>query len=319
MYDGTTKGEYRIMLQGVGNKVFRYGSASEESIQAFADERLYLSAPVVFNGPFESDMYVNFHEAWERVTYELERYERDYLGGKNKDGFQIVTPFNRGLFMEIIDDPEKKKEFEEKVRREVIDTTEKLGENGRLADFYEDYLSDSIWMEQGDRYRGFALMYDKNKLENGVLYDGEERKLFKKASFKKVSYTETRHDFGTELFKLLTQKSQDDVKRDLKPILLQTLVTKNKGHALEKEWRLCSLPDDIELQNEVSYMSVKPEAVFVGTNIEYDLKLELCRIAKKKKTHVYEVYADPATQFYRLNFRKVDYKALQTKAATANI
>ena len=45
MYDGTTKGEYRIMLQGVGNKVFRYGSASEESIQAFADERLYLSAP----------------------------------------------------------------------------------------------------------------------------------------------------------------------------------------------------------------------------------------------------------------------------------
>ena len=127
MYDGTTKGEYRIMLQGVGNKVFRYGSASEESIQAFADERLYLSAPVVFNGPFESDMYVNFHKAWERVTYELERYERDYLGGKNKDGFQIVTPFNRGLFMEIIDDPEKKKEFEEKVRREVIDTTEKLG------------------------------------------------------------------------------------------------------------------------------------------------------------------------------------------------
>ena len=72
------------MLQGVGSKVFRYESANEENIQAFADDRLYFAAPDVFNGPFEKSVYVDFYRAWELVSYELEHYERDYLGGKNK-------------------------------------------------------------------------------------------------------------------------------------------------------------------------------------------------------------------------------------------
>ena len=159
------------MLQGVGSKVFRYESANEENIQAFADDRLYFAAPDVFNGPFEKSMYVDFSRAWELVSYELEHYERDYLGGKNKDSFRIITPFNREFFTKTSETPESRKAFEDKICLAIGDITGKLGANGRMADFYEDYLSDNVWMEHGDHYRGFALMYDKAKLEKGVLYD----------------------------------------------------------------------------------------------------------------------------------------------------
>lgn len=296
------------MLQGVGSKVFRYGSANEENVQAFADDRLYFAAPDVFNGPFEKSMYVDFSRAWELVSYELEHYERDYLGGRNKDSFQMITPFNRGFFTETSGTSEGRKAFEDKVRIAMGDITKKLGANGRMADFYEDYLSDNVWIEHGDHYRGFALMYDKAKLEKGMLYDCGDRELFKKASLSKVSYREARHDFGVELFRLLSQKSHDDIKNGLKPVLLQMLTIRNKSRASEKEWRLCSFPEDINTPDEAAYMSVKPEAVFVGADIDHDMKLELCRIAKKKKLHVYEVYVDSATPFYRLDFRKIDNK-----------
>lgn len=296
------------MLQGVGSKVFRYESANEENIQAFADDRLYFAAPDVFNGPFEKSMYVDFYRAWELVSYELEHYERDYLGGKNKDSFRIITPFNREFFTKTSETPESRKVFEDKICLAIGDITGKLGANGRMTDFYEDYLSDNVWMEHGDHYRGFALMYDKAKLEKGVLYDPEDRELLKKASFGKVSYREARHDLGAELFKLLSQKSHNDIKNGLKPVLLQMLTTRNKSRASEKEWRLCCFPEDINTPDEAAYMSVKPEAVFVGEDIDHDVKLELCRIAKKKKLHVYEVYVDPATPFYRLDFRKIDNK-----------
>ena len=123
-----------------------------------------------------------------------------------------------------------------------------------------------------------------------------------------MNYREARHDLGAELFKLLSQKSHNDIKNGLKPVLLQMLTNRNKSRASEKEWRLCSFPEDINTPDEAAYMFVKPEAVFVGEDIDHDVKLELCRIAKKKKLHVYEVYVDPATPFYRLDFRKIDNK-----------
>ena len=165
-----------------------------------------------------------------------------------------------------------------------------------IACFSETIKSVTMWSHYADYHKGFVLEYDlRPTLSNGIPNVG----------IYPVIYDDKRYD-GTQyiLWEFLRMLGVKLPNPDTLSYI-KCALHKSSQWEYEKEWRLIdsNLRDNIISENK-TWVSLKPTAIYYGTNISSDNKNRLHSIAQGKNLKEYNMYIDYAFDKYEMQYRE---------------
>ena len=311
----TVKPISHALVEMMPDKLFRYRNCSEMSVEAFENDKVYALTADMFNDPY--DMLLRFDiEAVKNMFNSLLSNEsfyrlRDVLGkGKTlpdivKQNFdQENISQIKNIVLSITNDSEIDS-FVSNRRNEVMDMVDLYfpllatfvnKRTATISCFSETIKSVTMWSHYADYHKGFVLEYDlRPTLSNGIPNVG----------IYPVIYDDKRYD-GTQyiLWEFLRMLGVKLPNPDTLSYI-KCALHKSSQWEYEKEWRLIdsNLRDNIISENK-TWVSLKPTAIYYGTNISSDNKNRLHSIAQGKNLKEYNMYIDYAFDKYEMQYRE---------------
>ena len=311
----TVKPISHALVEMMPDKLFRYRNCSEMSVEAFENDKVYALTADMFNDPY--DMLLRFDiEAVKNMFNSLLSNESFYrlkdVLGKGKTLPDIVKQnFDqenisqiKNIVLSITNDSEIDS-FVSNRRNEVMDMVDLYfpllatfvnKRTATIACFSETIKSVTMWSHYADYHKGFVLEYDlRPTLSNGIPNVG----------IYPVIYDDKRYD-GTQyiLWEFLRMLGVKLPNPDTLSYI-KCALHKSSQWEYEKEWRLIdsNLRDNIISENK-TWVSLKPTALYYGTNISSDNKNRLHSIAQGKNLKEYNMYIDYAFDKYEMQYRE---------------
>ena len=311
----TVKPISHALVEMMPNKLFRYRNCSEMSVEAFENDKVYALTADMFNDPY--DMLLRFDiEAVKNMFNSLLSNESFYrlkdVLGKGKTLPDIVKQnFDqenisqiKNIVLSITNDSEIDS-FVSNRRNEVMDMVDLYfpllatfvnKRTATISCFSETIKSVTMWSHYADYHKGFVLEYDlRPTLSNGIPNVG----------IYPVIYDDKRYD-GTQyiLWEFLRMLGVKLPNPDTLSYI-KCALHKSSQWEYEKEWRLIdsNLRDNIISENK-TWVSLKPTAIYYGTNISSDNKNRLHSIAQGKNLKEYNMYIDYAFDKYEMQYRE---------------
>lgn len=311
----TVKPISHALVEMMPDKLFRYRNCSEMSVEAFENDKVYALTADVFNDPY--DMLLRFDiEAVKNMFNSLLSNESFYrlkdVLGKGKTLPDIVKQnFDqenisqiKNIVLSITNDSEIDS-FVSNRRNEVMDMVDLYfpllatfvnKRTATISCFSETIKSVTMWSHYADYHKGFVLEYDlRPTLSNGIPNVG----------IYPVIYDDKRYD-GTQyiLWEFLRMLGVKLPNPDTLSYI-KCALHKSSQWEYEKEWRLIdsNLRDNIISENK-TWVSLKPTAIYYGTNISSDNKNRLHSIAQDKNLTEYNMYIDYAFDKYEMQYRE---------------
>lgn len=303
------------LVEMMPDKLFRYRNCSEMSVEAFENDKVYALTADMFNDPY--DMLLRFDiEAVKNMFNSLLSNESFYrlkdVLGKGKTLPDIVKQnFDqenisqiKNIVLSITNDSEIDS-FVSNRRNEVMDMVDLYfpllatfvnKRTATISCFSETIKSVTMWSHYADYHKGFVLEYDlRPTLSNGIPNVG----------IYPVIYDDKRYD-GTQyiLWEFLRMLGVKLPNPDTLSYI-KCALHKSSQWEYEKEWRLIdsNLRDNIISENK-TWVSLKPTAIYYGTNISSDNKNRLHSIAQGKNLKEYNMYIDYAFDKYEMQYRE---------------
>lgn len=297
----TVKPISHALVEMMPDKLFRYRNCSEMSVEAFENDKVYALTADMFNDPY--DMLLRFDiEAVKNMFNSLLSNESFYwlkdVLGKGKTLPDIVKQnFDqenisqiKNIVLSITNDSEIDS-FVSNRRNEVMDMVDLYfpllatfvnKRTATISCFSETIKSVTMWSHYADYHKGFVLEYDlRPTLSNGIPNVG----------IYPVIYDDKRYD-GTQyiLWEFLRMLGVKLPNPDTLSYI-KCALHKSSQWEYEKEWRLIdsNLRDNIISEN-ITWVSLKPTAIYYGTNISSDNKNRLHSIAQGKNLKEYNMY-----------------------------
>ena len=311
----TVKPISHALVEMMPDKLFRYRNCSEMSVEAFENDKVYALTADMFNDPY--DMLLRFDiEAVKNMFNSLLSNESFYrlkdVLGKGKTLPDIVKQnFDqenlsqiKNIVLSITNDSEIDS-FVSNRRNEVMDMVDLYfpllatfvnKRTATISCFSETIKSVTMWSHYADYHKGFVLEYDlrptlSNCIPNVGIYP--------------VIYDDKRYD-GTQyiLWEFLRMLGVKLPNPDTLSYI-KCALHKSCQWEYEKEWRLIdsNLRDNIISENK-TWVSLKPTAIYYGTNISSDNKNRLHSIAQGKNLKEYNMYIDYAFDKYEMQYRE---------------
>ena len=311
----TVKPISHALVEMMPDKLFRYRNCSEMSVEAFENDKVYALTADMFNDPY--DMLLRFDiEAVKNMFNSLLSNESFYrlkdVLGKGKTLPDIVKQnFDqenisqiKNIVLSITNDSEIDS-FVSNRRNEVMDMVDLYfpllatfvnKRTATISCFSEAIKSVTMWSHYADYHKGFVLEYDlRPTLSNGIPNVG----------IYPVIYDDKRYD-GTQyiLWEFLRMLGVKLPNPDTLSYI-KCALHKSSQWEYEKEWRLIdsNLRDNIISENK-TWVSLKPTAIYYGTNISSDNKNRLHSIAQDKNLTEYNMYIDYAFDKYEMQYRE---------------
>ena len=311
----TVKPISHALVEMMPDKLFRYRNCSEMSVEAFENDKVYALTADMFNDPY--DMLLRFDiEAVKNMFNSLLSIESFYrlkdVLGKGKTLPDIVKKnFDqenisqiKNIVLSITNDSEIDS-FVSNRRNEVMDMVDLYfpllatfvnKRTATISCFSETIKSVTMWSHYADYHKGFVLEYDlRPTLSNGIPNVG----------IYPVIYDDKRYD-GTQyiLWEFLRMLGVKLPNPDTLSYI-KCALHKSSQWEYEKEWRLIdsNLRDNIISENK-TWVSLKPTAIYYGTNISSDNKNRLHSIAQGKNLKEYNMYIDYAFDKYEMQYRE---------------
>lgn len=311
----TVKPISHALVEMMPDKLFRYRNCSEMSVEAFENDKVYALTADMFNDPY--DMLLRFDiEAVKNMFNSLLSNESFYrlkdVLGKGKTLPDIVKQnFDqenisqiKNIVLSITNDSEIDS-FVSNRRNEVMDMVDLYfpllatfvnKRTATISCFSETIKSVTMWSHYADYHKGFVLEYDLRPiLSNGIPNVG----------IYPVIYDDKRYD-GTQyiLWEFLRMLGVKLPNPDTLSYI-KCALHKSSQWEYEKEWRLIdsNLRDNIISENK-TWVSLKPTAIYYGTNISSDNKNRLHSIAQGKNLKEYNMYIDYASDKYEMQYRE---------------
>lgn len=294
--------------------IYRYRSFNSYSIDALKNDRLYFSTPSYFNDPFDSVIYIDEERLLHSILRDMDNGMASYLDSIADTDGTLVTSDNKNQVLTLTQNTDFRLLQLKRVSKIINDTQEKLLSNSKAICFSEDPLSMLMWSHYADYHKGFVLAYRKSELPHAKCYDvnGIEHSTILKLG--KIRYRDQMPDFGEFFYDYLPKKVKGFPPSLYTRFLLQMIFNKTIVWNYEKEWRLCSIPEDYSNENPVSYASIRPYCIFLGAKMPAKQKWELFCIAKKMDIAVFEVWANNRSADFKLNFQGVNSRELKQEA-----
>lgn len=311
----TVKPISHALVEMMPDKLFRYRNCSEMSVEAFENDKVYALTADMFNDPY--DMLLRFDiEAVKNMFNSLLSNESFYrlkdVLGKGKTLPDIVKQnFDqenisqiKNIVLSITNDSEIDS-FVSNRRNEVMDMVDLYfpllatfvnKRTATISCFSETIKSVTMWSHYADYHKGFVLEYDlRPTLSNGIPNVG----------IYPVIYDDKRYD-GTQyiLWEFLRMLGVKLPNPDTLSYI-KCALHKSSQWEYEKEWRLIdsNLRDNIISENK-TWVSLKPTAIYYGTNISSDNKNRLHSIAQGKNLKEYNMYIDYTFDKYEMQYRE---------------
>lgn len=311
----TVKPISHALVEMMPDKLFRYRNCSEMSVEAFENDKVYALTADMFNDPY--DMLLRFDiEAVKNMFNSLLSNESFYrlkdVLGKGKTLPDIVKQnFDqenisqiKNIVLSITNDSEIDS-FVSNRRNEVMDMVDLYfpllatfvnKRTATISCFSETIKSVTMWSHYADYHKGFVLEYDlRPTLSNGIPNVG----------IYPVIYDDKRYD-GTQyiLWEFLRMLGVKLPNPDTLSYI-KCALHKSSQWEYEKEWRLIdsNLRDNIISENK-TWVSLKPTAIYYGTNISSDNKNRLHSIAQGKNLKEYNMYIDYAFDKYEMQYHE---------------
>lgn len=311
----TVKPISHALVEMMPDKLFRYRNCSEMSVEAFENDKVYALTADMFNDPY--DMLLRFDiETVKNMFNSLLSNESFYrlkdVLGKGKTLPDIVKQnFDqenisqiKNIVLSITNDSEIDS-FVSNRRNEVMDMVDLYfpllatfvnKRTATISCFSETIKSVTMWSHYADYHKGFVLEYDlRPTLSNGIPNVG----------IYPVIYDDKRYD-GTQyiLWEFLRMLGVKLPNPDTLSYI-KCALHKSSQWEYEKEWRLIdsNLRDNIISENK-TWVSLKPTAIYYGTNISSDNKNRLHSIAQGKNLKEYNMYIDYAFDKYEMQYRE---------------
>lgn len=291
------------MKESFYNCLFRYrklNNNAESNIDALRKDRLYFSIPANFNDPYDNRMYVD-KAAIEKVIRKNWEHMDEFLDILEKQNL-IVAQYGRTIWHS-----NKKLNFQNEFLSMVDKIIDTVRDNYRnymkIICFSEEYDSELMWSHYAEDHKGFLIVYEKENIEHGEIYNKYNEKITKKVKLLNIQYTNTQvnmtkymNDF---LLKRLLSPNMDTsfIPEIPNQALRDMATTKSESWKYEKEWRVIPRVISIEKESPITYMEIKPKAIIAGTQCIDKNKKILKNIAMKKKIPFYEMQISSGIQY----------------------
>lgn len=304
----------------VPEKLYRYRSCNELSLNALLQDEVWFSKPSKMNDDFDAMISYDLRKCEEKIVASFDLV--NHIVNAIRNGDTIEKPFDELISRPVI---EKIKRASEEEWTEAITKAENvcknkfrtrlpllasmLQENHKIACFSESIKSPLMWGHYANSSTGFALAYDFRNFAycecSDCLKTGEECKKRKDCILLPIIYGNIPYD-ATEYISWLYQmraleenreltSSQYQIARAFLPcpdkfMSVKILLHKSKEWEPEKEWRLACHWNDPEIQKrDYSYVIKKPVALYMGRKIKPIDENKLITIARDKGIPVYKM------------------------------
>ena len=278
----------KIINSRLPKYLFHYSAVNDYSFDNFKSDRIYLNNPSNYNDPTDSMAYVNPDEVIQQVL-----------------GFGIII--SEDDFSEDgMDDIDPDEELVERVQlaNDAISTINYIRSRIKTVCFSEDIKSSLMWSHYAGFHTGYALRYkvDETSLEECLTC--EERVCHRKPfPFYPVLYNNKRCDVSRyAIARALYNDMGLEIDERLVPIPLLPLIQKGKEWEYEKEWRILCC------DRQRDYMVMKPDAIYLGSEIRKDNAVKFATIAHEKRIPIYLMDIDYFDSKFVLDYKDLtDY------------
>lgn len=145
----------------------------------------------------------------------------------------------------------------------------------KVSCFSESNDSLLMWGHYANKHQGFCIEYDLSSIQ--------EEDNFKKYLFP-VEYVRDRFDMTDSYIDRAINKL--DIQKEA---LIDSVLYKSEEWEYEKEWRIIITSNEYEKN---SFITPKPKAIYLGSNIEKINKTKILEIANKNKIQVFQMRLD---------------------------
>jgi hypothetical protein len=205
-------------------------------------------------------------------------------------------------------------DFLEEINNAARTLKETLRKNVRIICFAEEHLSMLMWSHYADNHKGFAIIYDRNVIENAENYTINGELIRKKPILRKVTYAEKQSDLTDEIEEYIRVNRMVNYLDEVVPPtpnlsqdkLRRVITEKSPDWSYEKEWRV--IPRHISLENEsnLGYMSIKPKGIILGSMCSDENQRQIIEICDKKSIAVFKAVLNYWEPGYKLGLTKPD-------------
>ena len=307
---------------------FKFYAPTIENVSDIQNKLLWLSPPSYFNDPFDCSIAYNIQDF--RKYYLEHSFDKfPYFSPKERDAIRSSysssqkAPSYFDWFDSVLNIilRKKSKRLQEKYRKELYYCLQQeiesklysLRENFRIACFSafsseNDYFKNSplMWSHYALSHKGFCVEYNLKPLfnkrtnlkehycadNNAYLSKTQQKQILVNGLFP-VTYDNRRISMGKELlFSLLMDSSNN--KRQLKEIVLKSLISKALSWKYESEWRLIVDKSLSELVgNKIQFPFSK--RIIIGYNASKEITRMLKQVGKNLVIEVNQAFIDPIT------------------------
>lgn len=257
------------MKNKIPDFLYKYRSCNENSIKNLENNVVWCTTLNNMNDPYEgysTVSFINYYKAFLKIAIPN---SNNYLNGlDNIDNIDDIIDFlDTRLTQSSTEIKKTILERNEFLTNQHKNIREKIITNTSICSFAEEYNNALMWSHYADSHQGFCIEYKTEQMKK-FLY--------------KVKYRRRIYDITKELIGILNGKIMNFKRKKPHQIATQ----KDIIWRYEKEWRLIN-PIDYEklltkeLKKENGYtFKLKPNAIYLGTNISDDYKEQLLEIAK---------------------------------------
>ena len=297
------------------NYLFRYRTYSDDAISALENDKLYFSIPQKFNDPYDSLFYLDKQSFIQNVRHEWDTEMETYV----KRVFGILPLDAQQFVYEEVVNRVKSESYQSEFFTNIFDLVENIKSNMRdnlkVICFSEKYLSTLMWSHYADYHKGFCLIYDKDDIKNAEIFNTEGKRVSNSVDLLKVDYAKAQKDVGPYLYYYIPEKHfsvpMGNFSEQVKSVVHLAIKTKSEEWKYEEEWRAIPKQFDIEKVNDISYIKIKAQGIFLGSQMPIEQRYKLMQIAKKKKIGLFEVWRNDDTGNFQFNFCMADFKEIR--------
>lgn len=286
----------------------RYRRLNEKNLNALAQGKVYFSTPAFFNDPFDSFAYVNEEKLFASIAHEWE------TGFEQGEFFKKVMNIDPDCetarqIKERVLNKEAQKHQIQRIKEELKRIQKQVAENTRVICFSETAFSNLMWSHYAEDHTGFALLFDFEDLQSATAYDASDNPIPYKTKLERVNYLKQAPDYGQLFFQEMPNRMtiSPPFMQDKKSSTFhsQFLYNKQADWSYEKEWRLCTIGEDLSEKSNAHYLKINPCAVLLGARMKYKDRFPILQILAGKDIKVYEMFADDSTPEYTLRKRRL--------------
>lgn len=291
------------------NTLVRYRGVNAKSIEALKLNRLYYSTPSYFNDPYDTRVFANPLAILKHVKENLDKGMDSYLENLKEQDIQNALQIH-AIGYAMWNGKFKNRNVEQFLYQVYIARAQlqkSIKANSRIICLSEEYLSMLMWSHYADNHKGFAIVYDKDKLRAAENFTSSDKKVTRKVHLCKVEYVEEQLDLSEEVEEYIrfnmtpANFKQFPIKNNLsQEKLRRMMIEKSPEWSYEKEWRI--LPGFISLDNpsELTYMVMKPKAVILGSMCSVKDQEKINRICEKNFVPVFRAGLDSCSAGFKM-------------------